>query len=353
MEFDETDEMGSTFCWSMTDVVVKPPKAGDINSMPYTEAAGLPRGFAGDAWRAVIARSTVGNEWDLSAFAMQAENPEVDFADRYAAGSILGLVKDPRVNAKAPLMLDVPAGRYEIGTNDDKIAEIVLRYAALGVKQCWISKEAPRHSVELAAFRIAAYPVTNAEYSEFLRRHPDEAVPSSWHFGTMAPGQGNHPVFTIEPEAADRYVRWLSSETGVAYRLPTEAEWEVAAGGGQREFPWGNEFLADKANTLESGLLWTTPIGIFPNGRSQFGCFDMAGNVEEFVSCTFSAYPGAQVEDDDLAMINPSYRIARGGSFSRYQDLARCTRRHGFISGPLYAIGFRLAADGINIGEMA
>jgi formylglycine-generating enzyme required for sulfatase activity len=69
----------------------------------------------------------------------------------------------------------------------------------------------------------------------------------------------------------------------------------------------------------------------------------MAGNVEEFVADDYRPYPGGPFVDDHLVETQGKYRVARGGSFARYGDLARTRRRHGPFPGPLYPIGFRLA----------
>jgi formylglycine-generating enzyme required for sulfatase activity len=154
----------------------------------------------------------------------------------------------------------------------------------------------------------------------------------------------NHPVWTVPPEAADAYAQWLSQRTGRSFRLPSESEWEYAAtGGDSREFPWGDEFRPDLANTIEQGPLSTTPVGIYPLGRSPFGCDDMAGNVEEYVADEYRPYPGGANVDDELSSEAAVYRIARGGSYTRYGDLARCRRRHGWYDKPIYPMGFRLA----------
>jgi formylglycine-generating enzyme required for sulfatase activity len=69
----------------------------------------------------------------------------------------------------------------------------------------------------------------------------------------------------------------------------------------------------------------------------------MGGNVEEYVADNYSAYPGGETIDDDLLMTQGSYRVARGGSFTRFGDLTRCARRHGWYQRDIYAMGFRLA----------
>ena len=112
--------------------------------------------------------------------------------------------------------------------------------------------------------------------------------------------------------------------------------------------------LQDRGNTVEAGPLDTTPIGIYPAGSSPFGVQDMAGNIEEFVANDYHPYPRGVPVEDDLSRAHGSYRVARGGSFTRFGDLARCSRRHGFYGRAYYAIGFRLAetvADARSVSE--
>jgi formylglycine-generating enzyme required for sulfatase activity len=69
----------------------------------------------------------------------------------------------------------------------------------------------------------------------------------------------------------------------------------------------------------------------------------MAGNVEEYVADDYAPYPGAARVEDDLSRARGRYRVARGGGFTRYRDLARCKRRHGRFPKAIYVMGFRLA----------
>ena len=166
-----------------------------------------------------------------------------------------------------------------------------------------------------------------------MRRYPEE--------------RANHPVYTVSAAAAMAYTRWLARRTRRNFRLPTEAEWEFAAAGPQGlEFPWGDNFDADRANTAETGLFTTSAIGVFVDGESPFGVADMTGNVEEYVSDLYAPYDGGRLIADHLTELNGSYFVARGGSFARFRDLARTRRRHGHNPrSATYAMGFRLAED--------
>ena len=266
-------------------------------------------------------------------------------AERIASGNLLALVGDPRIKTFEPDMITLSGGDVKIGLPTDQIESVLTQFSGLGLDINWIAKECPQHHVTLKPYRIARYPITNIEYREFLvaTHHPE--LPSSWPFRRFPQERANHPVYTISPESADAYARWLQESTGRAFRLPTEAEWEFAAAGIEaREFPWGNHFDAQLANTAETGLFDSSAVGVFVGGESPFGVSDMAGNVEEYVADYYAAYPNGQFIDDHLVQIHGQYRVARGGSFARFRDLARTRRRHGHNPrSATYAMGFRLA----------
>ncbi|WP_340613302.1 formylglycine-generating enzyme family protein [Xenorhabdus thailandensis] len=271
------------------------------------------------------------------------QNPSVPFGRRYAAGTLLSFAGDPRIRPLDPDMCDVPGANVWLGTASERVSQIVSEWKHVGVLEEWIYKECPRYNVTIGAFRMMRYPITNFEYRLFLEHTNMPWLPTSWAFGIYPNERANHPVWSVPPEAAEAYAKWLSNVTGRNFRLPSEAEWEYAASGGSgSEYPWGNEFNPDAANTADNGPLSTTPVGLFPLGRSSFGIDDLAGNVEEYVADNYSPYPGGDVISDDLANTQGSYRIARGGSFTRFGDLARCARRHGRYQRDIYAMGFRL-----------
>jgi formylglycine-generating enzyme required for sulfatase activity len=272
-----------------------------------------------------------------------AEDETATLNDRLAAGTLLGLAGDPRLTA-IPATREVPGARVHIGLHPVEVDDVVEQWRHVGVEEDWIDKETPRHFVELNDYWIATYPVTNGEYRTFLASSGYKTRPSTWYLGAYPWERANHPVAGVTAADADAYVTWFRERTGHPWRLPKEAEWEYAAAGPDGlEFPWGDIFDPARANTRETGVHTTTPVGVFPGGRSPFGVLDLAGNVEEYVADDYRPYPGGRHVADHLVQTMTDYRVTRGGSFSRFGDLARTRRRHGAFPGPLYPCGFRLA----------
>jgi toxoflavin biosynthesis protein ToxD len=229
---------------------------------------------------------------DRGDLAARVEDPALPLASRLAAGAMLALLGDPRIGEIPATCFVPPAG------------------------------DAP-------GYWLATYPVTNWEYWRLLSHTGYSGRPGSWYLGAYPWPRANHPVAGLRAQDARAYAAWLSERTGHPWRLPTEAEWEYAAQGPDGlEYPWGEEFDPDAANTRETGLHTTSPVGAFPAGRSPFGVSDMAGNVNEYVADWHAGHP-----------------ITRGGSFCHYSDLARTRRRYESAPGSRYSAGFRLATS--------
>ena len=242
---------------------------------------------------------------------------EATLAKRIACGNVLALLSDPRIDVFKPAMVTIKPLRARIGLPLQNVDQVMRAYDGLGLNRVWIEKECPQHDVDLSAFSISKYLVTNAEYKVFLIDTGYAEIPTGWDFRRYPLERSNHPVYTVSANAADTYTDWLSKRTGRNFRLPTEAEWEYAAGGPDCfEFPWGENFNADYANTAECGLFTSTPVGVFVEGNSPFELCDMAGNVEEYVSDQYQAYPDGQHVVDHLVDIHGQYRVARGGPAS-------------------------------------
>ena len=133
--------------------------------------------------------------------------------------------------------------------------------------------------VSLLPFFIDETEVTNAQFERFLaasgfRPRFDDNFLRHWKGGTFPPGQADHPVVWVDLEDAWAYARWAGKQ------IPTEAQWQVAAQGPDgRLFPWGDRNDLSRANVGSSG---PRPVGSYPEGRSPYGCLDMAGTVWEW-----------------------------------------------------------------------
>jgi toxoflavin biosynthesis protein ToxD len=204
---------------------------------------------------------------------------------RFFAGQLLALLGDLRIKPDMPAVIDIPAATIHIGLDPQSVDSVLNHWAPYGLKRDSVLTECPRHQVHVQAFRLMRYPVTNYEYQRFLVDTDYSSLPTSWRFSRYPHELANHPVCSVSKAAATMYASWLAQRLGRRFRLPTEAEWEYAASGGDdREYPWGNTFHPDAANTMEAGTLSTTPVGMYPAGRSRFGVDDLSGNVQEHVA---------------------------------------------------------------------
>jgi formylglycine-generating enzyme required for sulfatase activity len=194
------------------------------------------------------------------------------------------------------------------------------------------------------------------ESDEEAEQHLRDFVESSWStpheypaYWDDSPFQGENKPVIVSWFEAEAYCKWLSSMTGQEYRLPNEFEWEVASrGNSEREYTWKGEWDSKKLNTLElthrKGVLTTSPVGAFPEGRSVFGLLDMLGNVWEWTSSPKLDYPYSVQESRDQSLYEDSRRIVRGGSWAVTKPNARCSCRGNFPVDNAFSnyIGFRV-----------
>jgi formylglycine-generating enzyme required for sulfatase activity len=250
-----------------------------------------------------------------------------------AAGASVVVLRSAPAGTAAPVndgygdYVYVPSGPFKMG---DNFAEGDAR-------------ERPVHTVELDAFYISKFEITNREWKKFRddagydnpkfwpggRPVPKNQIPY-WtdvrNHGGGTPDSDPYPVIGVNWDSAVAYCNWLSAKTGKKYRLPTEAEWEKAARGtDQRRYPWGNTIDRTYANYVGNVDSVTIP-GFYDGSKrgdlqtrsnaSPYGAFDMAGNVMEWCQDWYAKdYYPVSPRKNPAGPAGGAYRVLRGGTF--------------------------------------
>jgi len=257
----------------------------------------------------------------------------------------------------------------------DEIRVAAGSFVLGAVDEPWAcDNELVAHEVELRPFWIDRAPVTNREFAEFVedngyrarrlwspegwewREREDVGLPLYWgddngewqrtRFGRHEPLPPNEPVQHVSWYEAEAFARWAGK------RLPTELEWERAAGWhdheGKFRYPWGQEWMGFEAS-LDRRRFSPAPAGSYAGGVSPVGCVQMGGDVWEWTSSHFERYPGFLAfpyPEYSEIYFGDEYRVRRGGSWATDALVARTSfrsfehpsSRHGFS-------GFRCARD--------
>ena len=246
----------------------------------------------------------------------------------------VGTIGHLQVLASSEMTL-IPAGSFQMGSDNGR------------------PNEAPVHQVALEAFYIDKHETTNADYQAFVLANPQwrkSAVKTRdylrhWVGNDFPAGMDRYPVTYVTHEAAQAYCEWRGK------RLPTEAEWEKAARGGEagKVYPWGSQVDPNAANydsrDVRSGgpknmQRYLRPVDhLPPNG---YTLYNMGGNVAEWCADRYLPhYRRDNVNRRTLPAKGPF--VVRGGSwFDSIFDL-RCAARAYALSGAYYHIGFRSA----------
>ena len=237
------------------------------------------------------------------------------------AEKVISITAEPEIMSESDgtTMLLIPTGTFEMG---DSFGE-------------GLPHEQPVHTVTVDAFYMDVTEVTNAVYQQFLDATGYKA-PEFWADPAFnAPDQ---PVIGVAWLDAAAYAQWAGK------RLPTEAEWEYAARGGQAgiRYPWGDEITREDANYKGKGGkdIWDGPgpVGSFP--KNGYGLYDMGGNVWEWCTDEYNAkFYAASKEhnpiagklitfmNDDFANVD-TRRVTRGGSWSSADNKLRSASRN-------------------------
>ena len=243
-------------------------------------------------------------------------------------------------------MVLIPAGEFPMGGKPEDLADRpsirdYVNYTA----------ERPVHPVSISAFYIDKQEIDNAQYRRFLEYlertndasmdHPDQPADLG-HAQQYVAGDlslDDHPAVGINWFDAYAYCKWAGK------RLPTEAEWEYAARGGDgvyRKYPWGNENpdaegiwranYMPKDGQSKDGHDLTAPVGSYPDGISPFGVLDMAGNAEEWVQdwLSFGYYEQTAGALDPQGPATGQNKVIKGGShISDEHHIRIATRLYG------------------------
>ncbi len=271
---------------------------------------------------------------------------------------------EERLKTRTDPMLLIKGGTFQMGSNDGE------------------NDEKPVHTVTVPDFYLSKYEVKVAEFRVFVgeTKYETDAEKDGGSYGYEGtewkkiegrnwrhdpegnPAQENHPVINVSWNDAVAYCDWLSKKTGQTYRLPTEAEWEYAAGNGSRhsKYSWGNgDPAGKKGGSLRDetskqkfawGSIWdgytdgyatTAPVGSFD--ANDFGLYDMTGNVWEWCSDWKGTYPAA-AQTNPKGPASGSYRVLRGGSWNDNPQYCRVAGRYYYAPGVRDSVvGFRLA----------
>jgi formylglycine-generating enzyme required for sulfatase activity len=196
-------------------------------------------------------------------------------------------------SAVTDIMVEIPAGTFMMGSNVGDL------------------EDEPAHEVDLPAYEIDVFEVSNADFAAFAEATGYETFAEqqgyqSWR-DEWGDGGDNLPVVIVTWEDATAYCEWVGK------RLPTEAEWEKAARGDDgRTYPWGNDWDASLVNGKEAGLRGPVVGGSFGGSVSPYGVEDMIGNVWEWTADWYQPYPGGAAEDPYFGEV---FRVTRGGGW--------------------------------------
>ena len=221
-------------------------------------------------------------------------------------------------------MVLVPAGEFTMGSSTGD------------------ADERPMRRVYLDAYFFDKNQLTVGEYAKFLDA-TSHSVPQEWNIMSR-PMHKNRPVVNVEWADAAAYCKWAGK------RQPTEAEWEKAARGTDgRTYPWGDEpptkFHGNMMKELWNNHMGLTPVGMFEDGRSPYGIYDMAGNVWEWVSDWYDPnYYRTGPKRNPTGPPTGSHKVVRGGSWGSGPEGLRAAERETRLpSFQGYDTGFRCA----------
>ncbi len=242
-------------------------------------------------------------------------------------------------------MVEIPAGEFEQG-NESIDA---------------LDNERPVHRINLETYWIDRYPVTCGQYRSFMEaggyQNPSWWSAAGWEWlqcqqVTQPLYWADHLCWTNHPVCG---VSWYEAEAYARFdgkRLPTEAEWEKAAGwdvenGVRRTYPWGEAALDSDRTNYDNLFSQTTPVDAYPAGQSAYGLHDTLGNVWEWTTSVFQGYEGFEsypYAGYSKVYFDGQHQILKGGSWATRPWALRCSFRNWYYPNVRQILaGFRCA----------
>lgn len=269
----------------------------------------------------------------------------------------------------APLLKPEPTPTIEAGSYDGDVTVPGCDYT-LGATPdsgfCF-DNEKWGHTVNIDSFDIARAPVTNEQYLEFIKangyNNRDYWDKDGWQWRQLR--QLEHPLYwrkwnnewqhrlfdqwhSLPPHQPVIHVSWHEAQAWCRWsgrRLPTEAEWELAASGPDKQtFPWGDKPPSETTVNMDSRVIGCIDVAALPESDSPYGCRQMIGNVWEWTDTTFAPYPDFTPDmygDYSQPLFNTT-KVLRGGAWTTRSRMIRNTWRnyYGPDRNDVYA-GFR------------
>jgi formylglycine-generating enzyme required for sulfatase activity len=312
--------------------------------------------YRGEELENLVVRLLLRTMQDTDQRGRPYKRPRVPVSTRYQAAETLDRLgwMPPDLNTWVPINLP-PLGEERGGASGFWIARYPVTNHQFALFKDAGGYEEPRY---WDGERSEAWKWRITEHNADWRGKDRVTQPEYWDDPRFGKSRRGYPVVGVSWYEALAYCAWLSEllerrqageelapahlalvaglpEDAARVRLPTGEEWETAAGGGEGDrYPWGTEFHESRANTGEDSIRGTTPVGMYPSGRSPAGVWDMGGNVWEWMASEEEIKP------------------LRGGSWGDLRGLARVREQSGFNPGGSdFFVGLRVVSSPVSSGS--
>jgi len=358
----------------------------DANCTIYIDDENKGKGTAGDIFQITLSKGhhvviAFGDNMDdldrteLTLKPSVTESIKINLADKINARAAKETMAAQQIQAEKE--------KWQAGENE-RAAQTDALFKATGVPLVYIQggsfnmgsdqktgvyKMGSVHKVSLSGFYMAKYELTIGEFRKFIKatdyktqaereKYSSVIVGTdsdkikkgiTWEYDAYGkkhpPAEDNYPVTHVSWDDATNYCKWLSSQTGKAFRLPTDAEWEYAAKGGSKSMGYsysGSNNLADVGWYSKNSNYKSHPVGQKP--PNELGLYDMAGNVAEWCQDIYMEnYFLFSTPVDPQGPTEGKQRVFRGGSFFGPDNSCLSDDRNSYDpDAEIFALGFRL-----------